>query len=234
MKIIRLLWGAGCLLGMLGTPPVLAGELFLPTLCPTVERLVSDAERIPEERRTILDEAARVIQQRLAAGEPANLVFICTHNSRRSQLAQVWSQVAARYYGLDGIRSYSGGTEVTACNPRTIAALQRAGFEVAMPTADVNPHYGVRFAARVAPLELYSKVYDAAENASGEIIAMMCCSDADERCPVVSGALVRVPLHYEDPKVADDSPQETALYDERSGQIGREMFYIAAAVAAAR
>ena len=53
----------------------------------------------------------------------------------------------------------------------------------------------------------------------------MTCSDADENCPFIPGAEMRLPLTYEDPKEADDKPEERAVYDERVRQIGREIFY---------
>jgi len=53
----------------------------------------------------------------------------------------------------------------------------------------------------------------------------MTCSDADENCPFIPGAELRLPLTYDDPKAADDTPQEAARYDERLRQIGRELFF---------
>ncbi len=54
----------------------------------------------------------------------------------------------------------------------------------------------------------------------------MTCSDADENCPFIPGAEFRLPLTYEDPKEADDTPYEESRYDERVRQIGVEMMYV--------
>lgn len=181
---------------------------------------------IPNERREVLDSAAEFVATKLTAGEIAELTFICTHNSRRSHLSQIWAQVAADYYGLDRVKTYSGGTEATACNIRTVRALRRSGLEVVATTAGDNPKYLVQYAENRPAMEVYSKVYDSQANPQDGYAAMMCCGDVDERCPVVHGAEIRVPLHYKDPKAADDTPNEAATYDERSAEIGGEMFYL--------
>ena len=54
----------------------------------------------------------------------------------------------------------------------------------------------------------------------------MTCSDADEACPVVLGMKKRVSLTYEDPKIADGTPDEELVYDKRCQQIAIEMFYM--------
>lgn len=135
----------------------------------------------------------------------------------------IWAAVAARLAGLP-ISTYSGGTEATALNPRMVAALKRAGFRVENPGGD-NPHYRVWFAGDVAPLVCFSKRYDDPVNPTAGFAAVMTCSDADENCPFINGAEVRIALTYEDPKVADDTPQEAERYDERLRQIGRDLIW---------
>ena len=54
----------------------------------------------------------------------------------------------------------------------------------------------------------------------------MTCSDADESCPVITGAEYRTTIKYEDPKQFDGTPQAEAGYEERSRQIGTEMLYV--------
>ncbi|WP_442485767.1 arsenate reductase/protein-tyrosine-phosphatase family protein [Aeoliella sp. SH292] len=198
---------------------------------PSIQAMAAAVDDLPKERRELLDQAAGYLSQQLYRGKSANVVFICTSNSRRSQLAQAWAQVAAEYYGLGRVHTFSGGTEATACNARTIAALQRAGMEVIETSPGDNPGYRVRYAANREPIELYSKVFTDAANPQREFAAMMCCSNADEVCPVLEGAGVRVALDYNDPKQSDDTPDEQATYDARSREIGGEMFYLFAKVA---
>ena len=185
---------------------------------------------LPAARRSGLDQVASFVSSRRAAGDSTDLVFICTHNSRRSQMGQLWAAAAAAHFGIDDVRSYSGGTEVTAFNPRAIAAMQRAGFSVSNPGGD-NPRYEISFDEAAAPLVCFSKTYDDASNPSEDFVAIMTCSEADEACPVVFGAALRAPIRYEDPKVSDGTPEESAIYDERCRQIGTEMLYLFSRVA---
>lgn len=208
-----------------------AEDDVLETLQPYVADIVESRDEIPEVRRALLDEMAAFISERVQAGEPVPITFICTANSRRSHLGQVWAQTAAAYYGIPGVTAYSGGTESTACNIRTVRALRRAGFSVVQATNEDNPHYLIQYADGTPPIEAYSKVYDADENPSEGYLAAMCCADADENCPVVHGSLARIRLCYDDPKVADGTPEENARYDERCRQIAIEMFYVMSQVA---
>jgi len=215
------------ILALAATPMTATQADLLEPLQPLVAELQSEFDQIPEERREALGEIAAHIRERREAGEPARLTFICTHNSRRSHLAQVWAAAAARAYGVPQIESFSGGTEATACNPRTVRALRRAGFSVTTtePEAD-NPVYHVQFSASQAPLRCFSKVYHHEDNPQQDFAAVMTCSDADERCPFVAGCAIRVAIPYVDPKVSDDTDAEAATYDERLRQIGREMLFM--------
>jgi len=189
-------------------------------------------DAIPEDRQKLLDEAVQAIREKRQQKKPIALTFICTHNSRRSQFSQVWADIAASYYQVQQTRSYSGGTAVTACNPRTVAALKRAGLPIEQQSVTTNPVYLIRFNKESEPISLSSKVYDGTGNPKKNFIALMCCSDADEKCPVVAGADARIPLHYIDPKVSDGTDQEEETYDERCRQIACEMFYIMSRVSA--
>lgn len=204
------------------------------TLVHDLDALATQLDEIAAERRVPLDRIAAFVRERRAAGKPVRLTFICTGNSRRSHLAQLWAAAVARYYGIDGVETFSGGTEPSAFNPRTLAAVERAGFVVERPAQPGdNPHYRIGYARDVAPIEAFSKRYDDASNPSADFVAVMTCSEADQECPFVPGAALRVSLPYEDPKVADDTPQEAARYDERSRQIATEMLYLFSRVAGA-
>jgi arsenate reductase len=182
--------------------------------------------QIEPSRRTELDTLAAQLRALQQAGQPLKLVFICTHNSRRSHLGQVWARAAALYCGLQAVETYSGGTAATALNPRTAAALQRAGVQISSTGTGPNPVYETQLGATVPPLVGFSKRYDDAANPSTGFVAIMTCTEADGACPIVPGAVLRVALPYTDPKVADNTPQEAATYDERSAQIARELLYV--------
>ena len=178
---------------------------------------------IPTARREKLQQLASYVDSRKGSDRIA-LNIICTHNSRRSHLAQIWAATAAYYHGVAGVETFSGGTEATAFNPRAVAAIRRAGFQVEAGEGD-NPVYILTYATDAEPLQCFSKVYDHELNPQSKFAAIMTCSDADEYCPFIPGVELRLPLTYDDPKEADDTPEETARYDERVRQIGREILY---------
>jgi arsenate reductase len=199
----------------------------LPALRPVISQVTREFDQIPADRQKVLLESAKFIQSKARAGEASQLTFICTHNSRRSHLCQIWAQTAAAYYGVPGVKTFSGGTETTACNERTVAALRRAGFEIANTTPGKdNPVYEVRFSPSAGPVKAFSKVYDEAGNPADDFVALMTCDTADKYCPAVQGSVLRVSIPYVDPKVSDGTPEESATYDERCRQIAREMFFL--------
>jgi len=175
-------------------------------------------------RKDILGVLIDYVQLRLNTSESINLNFICTHNSRRSQFAQLWAQVAAYYYGLPA-NCFSGGVEETAFNERAVAAIRRAGFNI-ISQGDKNPRYTVSYADDAQPVIMFSKLYDDTSNPNADFAAVMTCSDADENCPYIPGAKSRIQLLYDDPKEFDGTPEEAEKYDERSKQIATELFYV--------
>ena len=196
--------------------------LFYPALANTITNLPFAA--ISSERLQLLDEMATYLRSKMKQGEEIRLNFICTHNSRRSQFSQIWAQTAAAYYGIDA-NCYSGGVEVTAFNPRAVAAIQRDGFKVVKKEGE-NPVYFVFYSEDEQPIVAFSKLYDDAINAPKDFAAVMTCDHADENCPVIPGAERRFPLRFEDPKAFDDSLLEEKMYSERSRQIGAELMYL--------
>ena len=184
-----------------------------------------DTAAVPEDRVEVLTPLVDLIQSRIAQQKPVDLVFICTHNSRRSVLGQFWAQAMAHQKGLT-LRTYSGGTEVTACNERTVAALIRAGVRVEGDMSQVNPQYQAFYDLDQPPLVLYSKLYDAPELPQSDFVAVMTCASTDEGCTFIPGALVRLPIRYEDPKAFDNTPREADAYDECCAQIAAEMKFV--------
>lgn len=201
-----------------------------PDVLSYIEPLKSDFEGIAKERKKDLDSVAFYLRRQLADGKTVNLMFICTHNSRRSQFGQIWAAVAAAHFGIRNIQTFSGGTEETAFNKRAVEAIQRAGMKVS-GTVGTNPRYSIRFSDEVGALDCYSKTFDTSANPQKGFVAIMTCSDADEACPIVPGADFRTRIAYEDPKVADRTVQEREVYDERCKQIATEMLYLFSKVA---
>jgi arsenate reductase len=198
---------------------------LFPVLQQYADSLTFEFEQIPEERRKELKQLSLYIQAQKDSGQTVRLTFICTHNSRRSHIGQIWAATAAAFYGVEGIETYSGGTETTAFNPRAVAALERAGFVIENPGGD-NPRYLVHMQEGNAGLRCFSKKYDDPSNPNKDFAAVMTCSQADAECPFIPGASFRLTLPYNDPKEADNTPEEQIRYDERVRQIGREMMYV--------
>ena len=215
-----------CCLSCSSTRPSRNHANLLPELKPYVNEVANELGTVSAERREVLDEIAKDVAGRLEAGKRADMTFICSQNSRRSHMSQIWAATAAYYYGLDNVHTYSGGTHASACNCRTVAAMRRVGFDIQDATTGENPVYLVRYAADRPVIKAYSKLYNADGNPRRNFIALMTCSVADKSCPVVEGAVSRYPIHYMDPRLCDDTPTETTAYNERCREIAREMFYI--------
>ena len=195
---------------------------------PLLTTIVQDKNNLilNEGRQESLDNLVDYLLHRLSQGDKASILFVCTHNSRRSQLSQVWAQFAADHFEL-AVQCFSGGTEVTACNPRTIASLNRSGLNIeGKEEGDDNPRYLVTSEESEHGIELYSKLVDDPINPRNNFAAVMTCDHADKNCPTIFGAERRIPIRYEDPKAFDNSPQEGVMYDNRSQQIATEMYYV--------
>jgi len=191
----------------------------------TISELTQGFSSISEERKQTLQEVAKYISKDLNEKDSVKLNFICTHNSRRSHLAQIWTQTASNYYEIEGVETYSGGTEATAFNPRAVAAIERAGFHV-KNTVGENPRYEVKFSEDAEPMICFSKKFDDPVNPDKNFAAIMTCSDANENCPFVPGTSFRKAVTYRDPKESDGTDHEKETYDKRCRQIGTEMFYM--------
>ena len=184
-----------------------------------------DFDQISKARRTSLEVLADYIRTN-SANDTIQLNFICTHNSRRSHLGQIWAQTLAHYHGWNQIKAYSGGTEATALFPKVAETLMGQGFVIDKSESSENPHYKIRFAEGQEPIDGFSKVFDDAANPKSEFAAVMTCSHADENCPFIPGADKRISLPFEDPKLFDNSPEQDAKYLERSIQIATELHYV--------
>lgn len=185
-----------------------------------------DVHSISEERKAILQTLTDYIQFKLQQKEEVRLNFICTHNSRRSHLAQVWAQTMAAHFGISKVYTYSGGTEATAMFPIVGETLKSQGFEITSLSEGNNPVYAIKFGENFHPVIGFSKPFDHPYNPVSGFAAIMTCSQADDDCPFIAGAEKRIPMTYDDPKAFDNTPQQAEKYRERSLQIATELFYV--------
>ena len=187
--------------------------------------------KIDDHRKSLLHNIATAISHSLIEDGSVNLNFICTHNSRRSQLAQVWGSFAAHLFKIAGIKSFSGGTAVTSFFRNTIATLQEVGFEFQLiDFSHENPKYHIRFKESLQPIVGFSKLYDDLQN-KRPFMAITTCSSADENCPFIPDATDRFHLPFNDPKAFDGTDQQDEKYLETNRQIAGEIHFIFAAIA---
>jgi arsenate reductase (thioredoxin) len=190
-----------------------------------IAAVTTEFDQIADDRKTILAKIATFVAQKQKVGETANLILICTHNSRRSHLSQVWTQVAAHYYGFKNVFGYSGGTEATALFPSAAKALAKAGLQVTGLSDGKNPVYSIKYAENEPAIICFSKTYEDAFNPQSGFAAIMTCNHADANCPFIPTAEQRISLPFNDPKAFDGTAQQEEKYDERCRDIARELLY---------
>lgn len=181
---------------------------------------------IPEERQEVLQPLIDYIQDKVSDNKEVRLNFICTHNSRRSHLSQIWAQTMAFHFGIKNVFCYSGGTEATAMFPKVFGTLTNQGFQIQKLSQDANPVYAVKFDENQHPIICFSKTYFDDFNPKSKFGAIMTCNNADEGCPMVFGAEARFPIKYDDPKAFDGTDLMNEKYAERSLQIASEMYFV--------
>ncbi len=181
---------------------------------------------VSEERKVVLKPLADYIQNKVNANEEIRLNFICTHNSRRSHLSQIWAQTMAFHFGIKNVFCYSGGTEATALFSKVAETLTHQGFQIEKVSQEQNPVYAVKFDDNEHPIIGFSKTYFNDFNPKSNFAAIMTCSNADEGCPMVLGAEARFPIKYDDPKALDGTEVIDEKYAERSLQIASELYFV--------
>ncbi len=208
-------------------------ELLIPKIKQYADLLSTQFELIEEGHLDGAEQLVAWIVKNYEAGKPLGITIICTGNSRRSMLGATMGNIAATYHGLTNIRFGSGGTEPSAFNPRSIATLKEIGVEIEATgkeaergkTGDRNPIYKVTWGKGLETAE-FSKKYNDPQNAQKDFAAVLVCNEADEACPSVKGASVRIPVMYFDPKAFDNAPFESAKYAERRDDVGRFMLSV--------
>ena len=183
-------------------------------------------ENISQERQQVLKPLIDYIKEKRELNDKVYLNFICTHNSRRSHLSQIWAQTMAFYFKMNDVECFSGGTEATAMFTKVAETLQNQGFEIFKLAAGQNPIYAIRFDENEKPIIAFSKKFEHQFNPATDFCAIMTCSSADEGCPFIAGAEKRIPIRYDDPKVSDGTPEMDEKYLQKSLEIGQEMFYV--------
>jgi arsenate reductase len=197
---------------------------MLENLAKTIQTIATIS--VENERIAVLNPLVDYIQEKVNNKEEIGLNFICTHNSRRSHLSQIWAQTMAFHFGVQKVFCYSGGTEATAMFPKVAETLSNQGFQIQKLSEEQNPVYAVKFDENQHPIVCFSKAYFDEFNPKNHFGAIMTCNNADEGCPMVFGAEARFPIKYDDPKAFDGTDLMDAKYAERSLQIASEMYFV--------
>lgn len=199
-----------------------------PNLFLEITRLIKELkpETISKERKAVLQVLVDYIQLKNTNNQDIRINFICTHNSRRSHLSQVWAQTMASYFNIKNVYCYSGGTEATALFSMAATTLENSGFKLTKISENENPVYSIKYAANEHAIIGFSKKYDDEFNPKTDFAAVLTCSHADEGCPFIEGAEKRIPITFDDPKAFDNTPLQAEKYNERSLQIATELFYV--------
>jgi arsenate reductase len=202
---------------MISTPDINTKDFFEKAIEETV---------LSTERKDLLANIAEKIANEYTLNKKVNLNFICTHNSRRSQLGQVWSFYAANYFNVPTINSFSGGTEATAFYKNTVKTLQKVGFNFdVVEFSHENPKYAISFENSTNSILGFSKVFDNIQNPQ-PFIAITTCNNADTNCPFIPTAIDRFHLPFVDPKFSDGSQEQDEIYLKTNKQIAAEVNFI--------
>ena len=93
---------------------------MIPSIKTYCDNLTKEFKTIPDSRKEILEKITQYIKSKQKDNKSINLVYICTHNSRRSHFGQIWAHVAASYYKVKNVNTFSGGS--LSCS-RTISLI---------------------------------------------------------------------------------------------------------------
>jgi arsenate reductase len=204
-------------------------EQFITSMSIKIQEFASQIKdqfnQISTDRKEKLMPLVNYVREKHQLKEEISLVFICTHNSRRSHFGQIMCAFAATYYGISNVHTFSAGTEKTAFHPHAIEALKTIGFKVERLDQSPNPHYRIHVSESVHS-DCFSKTISHESLPKNHFAAIMTCSDAEQNCPVVPGAEERIGITYEDPKTYDGTALQSSKYIERATQIATELFYV--------
>jgi len=164
-----------------------------------------------KDKKNLLDDIISKIQKSLKITN--NIVFLCTHNSRRSQLCQVWGIILSKIYNID-LKFNSAGTEKTEVNKNILYCFSHIGLEVK----------GNKIIYEDLSISLHSKLLD--EIQPNKFISIMTCSDAEKSCPSDSRSIKNISMTYQDPKVFDYKEKEKDEYLKTSKLIAKELNYV--------
>jgi arsenate reductase (thioredoxin) len=132
------------------------------------------------------------------APQRSRVLFLCTHNSARSQMAEG----LLRHLAGDSFEAHSAGTEATHVRPLAIRAMEEVGVDISGQESKTLERY--------------------LEEPFDYVITV--CDDANEACPFFPGAKNRLHWSFEDPSRAEGSEEERlAVFRSVRDRIGERI-----------
>ncbi|HSZ72973.1 MAG TPA: hypothetical protein VK750_09880 [Cytophagaceae bacterium] len=185
-----------------------------------LKQAIENFDLIPQERKVLLEQIAAYVQEGMDKNAQVGLLYACIHNSRRSQLGQVWGKVAASYFGHYTIQTYSGGSESKALSPNVVDVLNEVGFKITRDRVSNNPLYSISYDDDQDKITCFSKKYNDITNPKKMFVAILTCAATDPDCPDIMEADLKIITTYED-KVKSESSHAAI-----SKEIATECLYL--------
>ena len=165
-----------------------------------------------QKRKKRLDNIASVINENL--NKTRSIVFLCTHNSRRSQICEVWGKVFAEIYRKK-ININSAGAFKTVVHSQVYESIVKCGLIV-------NNKKEIFFDKK--KFKLNSKTTDSITMKN--FIAVMTCSDAEKSCPHDPKSIRNIKMFFNDPRIYDETDKMSREYLKTTTYIAEELNYI--------
>jgi len=115
-----------------------------------------------------------------------NILFLCTGNACRSQIAEGWARNLSRHFGQDSFVIQSAGIESHGKNPRAIKVMQEAGIDISLQES--------------------TKVTDEMLEQTDYVVTV--CGHADEHCPILPAGSRKEHWPLNDPAKAQGNEDE--------------------------
>lgn len=187
-----------------------------------IETLRKASSFLKADRKLLLNKVVEVIKSH---DKEAKVVFVCTHNSRRSQAAELLLHLISEHFKRP-IITESAGTESTAFHGNMVKAFN--SFGVNFLKYDLgNPLYIYQEFGQ--DKYLYSKRLEELDYQNSILITV--CGDAKDNCPLILDGLAHLHLGYTDPKSFDGSDDELTGYQGKILEIGAELYYLVKRIA---
>jgi ArsR family transcriptional regulator, arsenate/arsenite/antimonite-responsive transcriptional repressor / arsenate reductase (thioredoxin) len=132
--------------------------------------------------------------------EPLRILFLCTHNSARSQMAEG----LARHLGNGRVEAFSAGTEATFIKPEAIEAMRQRGIDISGQESELLTTY-------------LDEDFD---------YVITVCDAARESCPFFPGGKRQIHWSFADPSDVEDPTQRQAAFNRTARELGNRIQFL--------